>query len=578
MQVSGITSEGPLISDAFGNIDSTSSIATQFGGTGTTTAPSSGQILYSQSGTNYAPATFSSLPGLVSSGLTASRPASPTSGQLYLNTSTGQLEVYSNSNWYAVATAPSAPTIGVATNQSSGRAYNNGQASVAFSAPTTLGIPTSYTVTSSPGSFTATGSSSPIVVTGLQSATSYTYRVTATNGYGTSSQSSASSAVTATTVPQAPTIGVATPGNASANVAYTAGATGGSTITSFTATSSPGGLTGTGTSPITVSGLTNGTAYTFTVTATNANGTSAPSSASSSVTPVAILATGGNTIINDGTYWYHVFLSSGTFAPQTSLSCDVLVVAGGGGGGAGGAGAGAGGYLTFTSQFLTAANYAITVGAGGPGQSQQALPFGGTGTNGDDSQFGSLTLVKGGGGGAGGQASANNQGATGGSGGGSVAQGTIFGSTSNFTSGQGFGGGQGIYTGGLASNGGGGGAGAQGESGNSPGTTGRGGVGLFTAISGGATTGLGQLSNGNYYFAGGGGGSIFDNATPDALVGGLGGGGTGGRKDVNDGKGYPGTDNTGGGGGGGSVDGPAGYIGRAGGTGGSGIVIVRYSV
>lgn len=91
------------------------------------------------------------------------------------------------------------------------------------------------------------------------------------------------------TVPGAPTIGTATAGNASAQVAFTAPASnGGSAITGYTATSSPGGITGTGTtSPITVSGLTNGTAYTFTVTATNAEGTGAVSAASNSVTPAA---------------------------------------------------------------------------------------------------------------------------------------------------------------------------------------------------------------------------------------------------------------------------------------------------
>jgi hypothetical protein len=52
-------------------------------------------------------------------------------------------------------------------------------------------------------------------------------------------------------------------------------------------TSSPSSITGTGASPITVSGLANGTAYTFTTTATNANGTSVASSASNSVTPTA---------------------------------------------------------------------------------------------------------------------------------------------------------------------------------------------------------------------------------------------------------------------------------------------------
>lgn len=86
--------------------------------------------------------------------------------------------------------------------------------------------------------------------------------------------------------PLAPTIGTATDGGtgSSATVAYTAAGSG-PAATSFTATSSPGGFTGTGSSPITVSGLTAGTAYTFTVHATNAYGNSPESAASNSVTP-----------------------------------------------------------------------------------------------------------------------------------------------------------------------------------------------------------------------------------------------------------------------------------------------------
>jgi hypothetical protein len=70
-------------------------------------------------------------------------------------------------------------------------------------------------------------------------------------------------------------------------VTFTAPASnGGSVITGYTVTSNPGNITGAGSaSPITVTGLTNGTAYTFTVTVTNANGTSLASSASNSVTP-----------------------------------------------------------------------------------------------------------------------------------------------------------------------------------------------------------------------------------------------------------------------------------------------------
>jgi hypothetical protein len=180
--------------------------------------------------------------------------------------------------------APGIPTGVVATDVGTARAFNNGAASVAFT-PGAGATATSFTVTSSPGGFTATGASSPLTVTGLQSSTGYTFTVTATNAAGTSLASAASASITATTVPAAPTIGTATGGNASATVTYTAGATGGKTITTFTATSSPGSLTGTGASPITVSGLTNGTAYTFTVTATNANGTSLASAASNSVTP-----------------------------------------------------------------------------------------------------------------------------------------------------------------------------------------------------------------------------------------------------------------------------------------------------
>lgn len=88
--------------------------------------------------------------------------------------------------------------------------------------------------------------------------------------------------------PGAPTIGTATAGASSATVTYTAPSDLGAGSITYTAISTPGSFTGTGASPITVSGLTNGTAYTFKVTAATPGGTGPVSAASNSVTPLAI--------------------------------------------------------------------------------------------------------------------------------------------------------------------------------------------------------------------------------------------------------------------------------------------------
>ena len=188
-------------------------------------------------------------------------------------------------------------------------------------------------------------------------------------------------------VPDAPTIGVVTDGGngASVTVAYTAAVSGGP-ATTFTATSNPGNFTGTGTSPITVSGLTTGTSYTFTVTASNSTGSSAASSASASIAPVLPpLAVSGGTLTTTGGYNYRAFTSSGTLSVQyrNLTGADVLVLAGGAGSGFKGGG-GAGGLLYYSNQTFTPANYTVTVGGGG-----------GAGGNGGASQFGSLGAATG---------------------------------------------------------------------------------------------------------------------------------------------------------------------------------------
>lgn len=91
-------------------------------------------------------------------------------------------------------------------------------------------------------------------------------------------------------VANAPTIGTATAGDTSASVTFTAPANvGGGAITGYTVVSTPSGITGTGTSsPIVLTGLTNGTAYTFKVFANNAYGPSPLSAASNSATPFVL--------------------------------------------------------------------------------------------------------------------------------------------------------------------------------------------------------------------------------------------------------------------------------------------------
>lgn len=90
----------------------------------------------------------------------------------------------------------------------------------------------------------------------------------------------------APSVPDAPTIGTAVAlSDTTIRVSFTPEYDGGSPITSYTVTSAPGGITASGSSsPITVTGLTTGTVYTFTVTATNEVGTGVASTASNSVT------------------------------------------------------------------------------------------------------------------------------------------------------------------------------------------------------------------------------------------------------------------------------------------------------
>lgn len=186
---------------------------------------------------------------------------------------------------------PDAPTAVTAT-------AGNGQATVTWTPPANNGgaAISGYTVTSSPGGFTRIVGPGAVAtsVTGLTNGTSYTFTVKAKNPVGASVASTPSNPVTPAapvSVPGAPTGVAATGGNGEATVSWIPPAsTGGSAITGYTVTSTPGGVSKTvagGVTSTAVPGLTNGTSYTFSVKATNVKGDSTASGPSNAVTPTA---------------------------------------------------------------------------------------------------------------------------------------------------------------------------------------------------------------------------------------------------------------------------------------------------
>jgi hypothetical protein len=281
----------------------------------------------------------------------------------------------------------------------------------------------------------------------------------------------------------------------------------------------------------------------------------------------SMVSTTGGTKTTSGLYTFHTFTTTDNFVIESSVTADVLVVAGGGGGGGfgGGAGGGAGGLIYKPSHTFSTGTYLVTVGSGGPG----GLYSGGQGTVGVDSSITTLFVAKGGGGGAG--ARRGTAGGNGGSGGGGSTDDRAFYSHGSATQssqsgdsgtyGFGYNGGDTL---GYYSGGGGGGAGAVGTTtlgpgggaGYPPSVYGNGGIGkLISGFESWGTNSSNTLTGSRGYFAGGGGGGFSGYS-----VGGTGGGGSG--------NGINGTANTGGGGGGDSSN-------SDGGNGGKGIVILR---
>jgi len=195
---------------------------------------------------------------------------------------------------WSATTAPLAPTMGTITP-------GNQQLSVAFTAGGDGGSAiTSYKYSTDGGATFLTrqaGTTAPPIVittlssdgtTALTNGTSYNIQIKAVNGVGDGT-ATATTAATPYTTPSAPTINSITPGNTQLTVAFTAGSDGGSAITDYEY-SINGGSTftsaATTTSPIVITGLTNGTPYDVQLKALNIAGAGAATSTTQG-TPVA---------------------------------------------------------------------------------------------------------------------------------------------------------------------------------------------------------------------------------------------------------------------------------------------------
>ena len=208
---------------------------------------------------------------------------------------------------YSPAREPSAITVGATDNRDYRSSFSNYGACLDIFAPGTDIASDWWTSTSATSTISGTSMAAPhvagaaaLLLSADPTATPATIRTRMlANSTGSvvldPQAGSPNVLLTTITTPGIPTGVVGTSGaNAQSVVSWSAPAdTGGATITGYAITASPGDRSCSWTSgalSCTVTGLTNGTAYTFSVTATNAAGTSSASSASSAVTASKVVS------------------------------------------------------------------------------------------------------------------------------------------------------------------------------------------------------------------------------------------------------------------------------------------------
>ncbi len=160
---------------------------------------------------------------------------------------------------------------------------------------------TSYTVTTSPGgsSTVVAGTRTAAVISGLQNGNTYSFTVRATNAVGDGPESESTASIVVSDPTNTPTGVSAAAGDKQVSVSWDDVATADAPVASYTVTAAPGGATalvpGSQTNAV-VAGLVNGSAYTFTVHATNDVGDSAESASTAPITPFGV--PGQPTLVN----------------------------------------------------------------------------------------------------------------------------------------------------------------------------------------------------------------------------------------------------------------------------------------